>query len=147
MSLRCRSARKALRQLATDRPGADDGQPARQFGQREYGLVGVDSQLRARPGIGGSAARAPVAITARLNCRRLAVDFDACRADERAVADEDIDAQLAESLGRVVMADAGAQLRACAPSTAAKSICGCARQLDAERRRRCARHAPRAPRG
>ena len=56
---------KRLCQLAADRVGSDNAQSSRQFGQREHAFVG-QYFTPSSPVIGGAAARAPVATTARL---------------------------------------------------------------------------------
>ena len=59
--------------------------------------------------MGGRAARAPVAMTARRKWRRLPSDLDHVRREEAAVAEEDVDAGLAGPLEAVDDADPGAQ--------------------------------------
>ena len=95
-------------QFAADRAAADDDQPARQLGQREDRFVGEVAGFGQARNVGNGGASAG-GDDGPLEAERLAGDFDRLRAGEAGLAEEDIDAEVGESLGRVVLADAGAE--------------------------------------
>jgi hypothetical protein len=101
-------AAEGLTQFAADRAGADDNQPARQVGQAEHGLVGQRADL-GQPGQGQRGGAGAGGDHRSGKPERLAVDGDGIGAREPGLPQEDIDAQLTETLGGVVMADAGPQ--------------------------------------
>ncbi len=101
-------AGKALGELATDRPAADDAQSRRQLGEGKDGLVGeITALVAARygwgegPGTGGDDRSAET--------ESLAVDLDGIRGDKMTLTDKDVDSQIVKPLGAVVTTDTGPQ--------------------------------------
>ena len=101
-------AGERLGELAADRTGADDGEPARQLRQREDRLVGQEARLRqprnrrrrgSRPGADGG-PREP---------QRGVADAHRIAPAEASRADEDVDAESLVPLGGVDAADRRAQ--------------------------------------
>ena len=104
---------KGLRQLASDRAGADHPNPFGQIGERKHRLVGQVARLfqpwsRRRGGAGARAdrrfleAQGPVTGPAR--------HLDGLRPGEAPLADEHIHTQFRVAMRRVRVADAGSQL-------------------------------------
>lgn len=101
-------AGKGLRQLAADRPSADDGDAAGQFGQSKDGLVCMVAGFRQA---GNGQFRRPGACgdNGAIKLEAFAIDFDRGGTYETSVTDVNVDAELAEALCGVMAADPGAQ--------------------------------------
>jgi hypothetical protein len=100
---------EGLRQFATDRPAAEDDQPARQFAQVPHGVGGQVAD-RSMPGIGGTNGRAPVAMTMLrvaqpLRARHRGGDLDLPWRDDLRLPARHFDAEFGVALGRVVRFD------------------------------------------
>jgi hypothetical protein len=100
-------AGERLRQLAAERAAADDGQPSRQVGEGEDRIAGEEAELGQagnvrdrRPGAGGDEGAT--------EAQRGAGGDDRLRPAEGALAEKDVDAEVAQAPGGVTAGDLGA---------------------------------------
>ena len=101
-------AREGLSEFAAQGPTTDHQQPSRALGEVEDRFVGqITGFLEALDGrVGGVGAGGDDGL---LELERGAGDLDRAAIDERRVAQEDVDAQGLEPLGRVVATEVGAE--------------------------------------
>ena len=103
-------AGKSLRQLASDRARANDSDWVGKLGQRKHGLVGEIVNL-VKAGNGWGRRTRSGGDDRLAESERPPGNSNRIRAGELAIAEEDVDAEVAEPGRRIVSADPGAGLR------------------------------------